>query len=82
MKNAGSLITNGNFEADKDEAKFPNRYNAWTPRLLKAAYNYQFVTKEPGAYAHNAPYALQILYDSLSDLATKVTVDVTQAKRP
>ncbi len=74
--------TNANGVADKDEAKFPNRYNAWTPRLLKAAYNYQFVTKEPGAYAHNAPYALQILYNSLSDLGAKVTVDVTQAKRP
>ncbi len=57
--------TNNNGVADKDEAKFPNKYNAWTPRLLKAAYNYQFVTKEPGAYAHNPTYTLQILHDSL-----------------
>ena len=76
------IDTNGNGVADKDEAKFPNRYNAWTPRLLKAAYNYQFATKEPGAYAHNAPYTLQVLYDSLADLGTKVSVDLAQAKRP
>ncbi|RME40068.1 MAG: hypothetical protein D6793_00170 [Thermoflexia bacterium] len=31
--------TNGNGQADPDEANFQNRYNAWTPRLLKAAYN-------------------------------------------
>jgi len=30
---------NGNGKADKDEAKFPNRYKSWTPRLMKAAYN-------------------------------------------
>jgi hypothetical protein len=74
--------TNANGVADKDEAKFPNRYNAWTPRLLKAAYNYQFITKEPGAFAHNPVYAIQILYDSLSDLSTKVPVDLGKAKRP
>jgi hypothetical protein len=76
------IDTNANGVADKDEAKFPNRYNAWTPRLLKAAYNYQFVTKEPGAYAHNPTYTLQVLYDSLSDLGAKVSVDIARAKRP
>jgi hypothetical protein len=74
--------TNGNGTADKDEAQAANRYNAWTPRLLKAAYNYQFVTKDPGAYAHNPTYTLQILYDSLSDLGTKGGVDISRLKRP
>jgi hypothetical protein len=74
--------TNANGVADKDEAKFPNKYNAWTPRLLKAAYNYQFVTKEPGAYAHNPVYTIQILYDSLSDLGPKGGADISKAKRP
>jgi hypothetical protein len=59
-----------------------NRFNAWSPRLLKAAYNYQFVTKDPGAYAHNPIYTLQILHDSLSDLGTRITVDLARAKRP
>ncbi len=74
--------TNGNGIADKDETKFPNRYKAWTPRLLKAAYNYQFVTKDPGAYAHNPAYALQLLYDSIADLGGKVSVDLGKVKRP
>jgi hypothetical protein len=76
------IDTNGNGTADKDEVRMPNRYNAWTPRLLKAAYNYQFVTKDPGAYAHNPTYTLQILYDSLADLGGKVSVDLARAKRP
>ncbi|MBO0755675.1 MAG: hypothetical protein J2P54_07425 [Bradyrhizobiaceae bacterium] len=66
----------------KDKAKFPNRYKSWTPRLLKAAYNYQFVTKDPGAYAHNPVYALQLLYDSINDLGAKATIDVGKGLRP
>jgi len=73
---------NGNGAADKDEAKFPNRYKAWTPRLLKAAYNYQFVFKDPGAFAHNPTYAAELLLDSLADLGVKVKVDIANAKRP
>jgi hypothetical protein len=60
---------NGNGTVEEDEAVAENKYAAWTPRLLKAAYNYQFVAKDPGAYAHNAPYVLQLLHDSLADLA-------------
>jgi hypothetical protein len=74
--------TNGDGKPDKDEVQPANRYNAWTPRLLKAAYNYQFVTKDPGAYAHNPTYTLQILYDSLADLGAKTSVDLARAKRP
>jgi len=73
---------NGNGVADKDEAKFPNRYKSWTPRLMKAAYNYQFVFKDPGAYAHNPDYAAQLMLDSLADLGVKVKVDIASAKRP
>jgi len=74
--------TNGNGKADKNEAKFPNRYKSWTPRLMKAAYNYQFVFKDPGAYAHNANYAAELLHDSLADLGAKVKVDLDKATRP
>jgi hypothetical protein len=74
--------TNGNGTADKDELRFPNQYKAWTPRLLKAAYNFQFVKKDPGAFAHNPTYTLQILYDSIADLGSKVEVDLVRAKRP
>ena len=74
--------TNGNGIADKDKTKFPNRYKSWTPRLLKAAYNYQFVTKDPGAYAHNPTYALELLYDSIADLGGKVAVELGKVTRP
>ncbi|NTW43436.1 MAG: polyheme membrane-associated cytochrome C, partial [Anaerolineaceae bacterium] len=48
-------------------------YAAWTPRLLKAAYNYQYVQKDPGAYAHNGTYIMQVLYDSIQDVGGSVT---------
>ena len=38
----------GNGEISEGEAAFPNKYNAWTPRLAKAAYNYQASLKDPG----------------------------------
>jgi hypothetical protein len=47
-------------------------YATWTPRLLRAAYNYQYVTKDPGAFAHNSKYIIQILYDTLQDLGGDV----------
>jgi hypothetical protein len=50
------------------------RYNAWTARLLRAAYNYQYAQKDPGAFAHNAKYLIEILYDSIADLDAVATV--------
>lgn len=58
----------GSGGVEEGEAVGDNKYASWTPRLLRAAYNYQFVAKDPGAYAHNAPYVLQLLHDSLADL--------------
>ena len=57
--------TNENGVADTDELTRDNRFGNWTPNLLRAAYNYQYVAKDPGAFAHNSDYILQILYDSL-----------------
>lgn len=48
-------------------------FTTWTPRLLKATYNYQYVAKDPGAFAHNPAYIVQILYDSLDDLGADVS---------
>jgi len=64
--------TNGNGEADPDEATFANGFKAWTPRLLRAAYNYQYSVKDPGAFAHNGKYVIQVLYDSLKDIGGSV----------
>ena len=44
------------------------RFNAWTARLLKAAYNYQVSLKDPGAFAHGNKYIVQLLYDSIADI--------------
>lgn len=63
------IDTNGNGEVDPDET---SGYNAWTPRLLKAAYNYQYSSKDPGAFAHNGLYIIQVLYDSLEDIGADV----------
>lgn len=65
-----------------EEAIFPNRYASWTPRLLMAAYNYQVVAKDPGAWVHNSEYALQLLHDSVTSLAEQVRIDTDGLVRP
>ncbi|MDO5603649.1 MAG: cytochrome c3 family protein [Paracoccus sp. (in: a-proteobacteria)] len=59
-----------------DEAEgAPVVYTAWTPRLLKAAYNWKFVTADKGAHVHNPHYAIQLLYDSMEDLSAPMDLD-------
>ncbi len=67
--------------ASPGEASFGNRYRSWTPRLLKAAYNYQYAQKDPGAFAHNAKYVMELLHDSLEDLGQAVSVDLSATTR-
>ena len=50
----------------------------WTPTLLRSAYNYQYVKKDPGGFAHNGAYVLQLLYDSIE----AVGGDVSAMTRP
>ena len=70
---AGAAIT---YNADAypyffgpDEKAYAN----WTPRLLKAAYNYQMSVKDPGKFAHGGKYTIQLLYDSIEDLGGDVS---------
>ena len=56
------------FFADDGTGNPGDSYSTWTPRLLKAAYNYQYLQKDPGAFAHNGKYIIQILIDSIADL--------------
>lgn len=56
---------NDNGVVDADEK---TGYNAWTARLLRAAYDYQYAQKDPGAFAHNAKYLIEVLYDAIADL--------------
>lgn len=72
------IDTNADGVGTPDEVNFGNRYVTWTPRLLRAAYNYQYALKDPGAYAHNPPYIIQVLYDSLEDIGA----DMTGLSRP
>jgi hypothetical protein len=73
---------NGDGKADVDDKGAPVRYPNWTPRLLKAAYNYQTSIKDPGAFAHNAKYIIELLYDSTEDLNAKLgTIDMSKMHR-
>lgn len=74
--------TNADGQIGPDEAIFPNRYQSWTPRLLKAAYNYQVAMKDPGGYVHNPTYILQLLHDSLENLSEQVALDMRRVRRP
>jgi hypothetical protein len=57
-------------------ATYSNSYKSWTARLLRAAYNYQYAQKDPGAYAHNPKYVIEFLYDSIADLHAHPSVTV------
>lgn len=68
------IDANGNGEVDEGEVGgSETRYGTWTPRLLRAAYNYQYTAKDPGAYAHNGLYIIQVLYDGLVDMGADVS---------
>ncbi len=60
---------NSNGKLDEGEGAFAS----WTPRLLKAAYNYQVSIKDPGAFAHGNKYIVELLYDSIEDLGGDVS---------
>lgn len=75
------IDTNANGVVDGEEGTRTNAY-VFSPRMLQAAYNYQYVLKDPGAYTHNGKYVLQVLYDSIEDLSTVVDVDMTGMVRP
>ncbi|MEM6274651.1 MAG: hypothetical protein AAF735_05360 [Myxococcota bacterium] len=58
----------------EEETGFDNRYASWSARLIRAAYNSQMASAEPGAFAHNAKYIIQLLHDSIVDLNEGVGV--------
>lgn len=74
--------TDGDGQIAPEDAVMANRYASWTPRLLKAAYNYQFVAKDGGGYVHNPAYLLQLLHDSLESLSQRVETDMADIRRP
>ncbi|MCG6114191.1 MAG: cytochrome c3 family protein [Mesorhizobium sp.] len=76
------IDADGDGEIAMEDATMPNRYANWTPRLLKAAYNYQVATKDPGGFVHNPAYMLQLLHDSLESLSAEVDIDMSAMQRP
>lgn len=66
--------TDGDGEADDDEQERSNGYADYSPRLLQASYNYQYVYKDHGGYAHNSTYIIQLLYDGIADLGGDVSL--------
>lgn len=77
------IDTDGDGEPGEDEANYGNQFATWTPRLAKAAYNYQVSLKDPGAYAHGGKYIIQLLYDSIEDLNSVLSspVDLSATNR-
>jgi hypothetical protein len=76
------IDTNGNNQAEEDEVAVPNRYTNWTPRLVKATFNYHMVLEDPGNFMHNARYLIQIMYDTLNDLSQVINIDISGLIRP
>jgi hypothetical protein len=69
--------TNDNGQVDEGEAVSDNRFASWTPRLAKAAFNFQTSLKDPGAYAHGGKYIMELVYDSIADLNTVLSTPVS-----
>ena len=57
-----------------------NAFASWTARLLRATYNFQLASKDPGAFAHNAKYIIELLYDSITDLNSVLVAKVDMSK--
>ena len=74
--------TNNDGVISKDEAVVSNAFSDFSPRLMRAAYNFHFSLKDPAGYVHNGKYILQLLYDSLEDLSQVVKVEFNLSNRP
>jgi hypothetical protein len=70
-------------QCSAEESAYGNRFVGWTPRLLKAAYNFQVASKDPGGFAHNAKYIIQLMHDSVADLngGLSAPIDMTALDR-
>jgi hypothetical protein len=66
-----SFNDNGMGAAD---INFGNPYRNFDRTMLRAVYNYQTGSKEPGGYIHNGDYIKQLLIDSIEDLGGTASV--------
>ena len=72
--------TDGDGKCSMTETQAANAFKSWTARLLRATYNFQLANKDPGAFAHNAKYIFELLYDSITDVNTALVVKVDMSK--
>jgi predicted CXXCH cytochrome family protein len=70
-------------ECTEEEAVSDNAFDSWTPRLLRATYNYHTARQDEAAFAHNSRYVIKLLHDSIADLNTQLSdpVDLGMADR-
>ena len=68
-----------NAECTDEEAAFDNQFASWSPRLVRAAYNYQMARKDPGAYVHNGRYIIKPLHDSIADINSVISNPVNMS---
>ncbi|QPM92309.1 C-type polyheme cytochrome OmcC (plasmid) [Pseudooceanicola algae] len=61
--------------ADEQDGQ-PVAFSSWTPRSLRAVYNWKLIAADPGNFAHNPPYMLELLHDSIEDLSGSLGQDV------
>ncbi|SFI31186.1 Cytochrome c7 [Jannaschia pohangensis] len=66
---------NGDGAIDMADGR-PVAYASWTPRGLRTAFNWKLVTADPGNYAHNPLYSLELLYDAIEDLSAPLGLDM------
>ncbi len=66
--------TIGTFEPGVDTG-----FASWTARLVKTAFNYQMWQKDPGAFAHNGKYLMELMYDGIEELDAHANVDVARS---
>lgn len=72
--------TDGDGVCSAAEAVSANGFASWTPRLIRASYNFQMASKDPGAFAHNAKYIIELLFDSITDVNTVLVAKVDMSK--
>ena len=65
-------VGSGVADCTDEEAVEGNEYLSFTPRLLRAAYNYHTARQDLGSFAHNPRYVMELLYDSIADLNTQL----------
>src|SRR4029079_8369596 len=72
--------SDGDGACSATEAVMDNAFKSWTARLVRATYNVQLASKDPGAFAHNAKYVIELLHDAAQNLNAGLVAKVDMSK--